>query len=477
MKVVVSQENLQIGLNKVARTVAANATLPVLANVLLTTASDASLGLATNNLDAGTFCTVDAEVLDPGSISVPARLLTGLAASFPKEKITLEVDEYTQTLTVTCLDFVAKIAGIDAVEFPTVNRINASTAQVALADPEALKEAIDHVLFCIPSDQSRPILTGAEMIFDGRKLTIHATDGFRLTEQTLTLADGLGRDTFAKAIVPAPVLADLSRVLNGRETLLQIAFDGNVILFNLDEVDIAGRLIEGKYPDIRGIIPTQYTTLTRVRCGELLRAVKVSHWFAKESANICKVFLTGDRVEVSSAADGKGSNTAVVQAVGDGADLEIAFNSKYLIDVLSALPEAAELLIETTTAGHPGLIRVVGCDSFLHVLMPMHIDRDKEKKAAEPAPVAEEPATAEEPAPAEEPAAEVPAEEPATAETPAEEPGVETPAEAPAPADEIDAILAEVEAPAPAAKRSRKSKKTAEAPAEEPAEVAAEVAA
>jgi DNA polymerase-3 subunit beta len=186
-----------------------------------------------------------------------------------------------------------------------------------------------------------------------------------------------------EVIIPARALVELGRVLGDQEEPVQVTVTPtrNQILFHFDQVDLVSQLIEGKFPDVTQIIPKQYATRTVLDAKNFLKAVRVSYLFARDAANIVKVDITpgeselvGGRIVLTATSQELGDNVSELNAAVEGNPMEIAFNAKYLIDVLNVL-DSAQVVFETSAAASPGVIRAIGDDSFLHVIMPMHLSR------------------------------------------------------------------------------------------------------
>ncbi len=376
MKVSCLQENLAKGLSIVGRAVASRSTLPVLSNVMLAT-DNGRLKLSATNLEIGINCWVGAKVEEEGATTVPARLLTDFVNSLPPERIDMELSVRTQTLNTRCARFEANIKGIDAQEFPVIPTADDGERVIRL-EPEALRQMIDQVVFAAATDESRPILTGVLTHFEGNRLTMAAADGFRLSVRSAPLSQPT--DELIDVIIPARSLAELARISSDQEDLVEVVITParNQILFHLRDVDLVSQLIEGRFPDYRQIIPTSSTTRTVLDTSGFLKAVRVSHLFARDSANIVRVEIApGDELmpghlTLAATSAELGDNVGQLDAAVEGAPIEIAFNAKYLIEVLSVI-DAAQVALETTASSSPGVLRPVGDDDFLHVIMPMHL--------------------------------------------------------------------------------------------------------
>jgi DNA polymerase-3 subunit beta len=203
-------------------------------------------------------------------------------------------------------------------------------------------------------------LTGVLMDFKENRLLLAAADGFRLSVRTAHLDQEVPKATHV--IVPARALGELARILGDTEqdVAITITANRNQLLFHLDYVDLVTQLIEGNFPDVQRLIPTSYGTRTIVDTSQILKAVRRAYIFAPG-----QVTLTAEATEL-------GENIEELVATVEGDGMEIAFNAKYLMEVLSVL-NTAQVAFETSDANKPGVIRPVGGDGFTHVIMPMHL--------------------------------------------------------------------------------------------------------
>jgi DNA polymerase-3 subunit beta len=380
MKITCLQENLAKGLATVGRAVATRSTLPVLSNIMLKS-DEGRLRLTATNLEIGVNCWIGGRVEEDGSTTVPARLLTEFVNSLPPGQIDMELNERTQTLNLKCARYEANIKGIDASEFPEVPTAASIGGQNNLhLEADTFRRMIDQAVFAAATDESRPILTGVLAQFHQGGLTLAAADGFRLA---VTSADvGVELDEAGIAIIPARALAELSRISSDQEDPIEMIITSarNQILFHLSNTDLVSQLIEGNFPDYNQIVPKSHSTRTVVSTHELLKAVKVAFLFARDAANIIRFQivpgseLTPGQMIVTGTSAEFGDNVSEVDANIEGDEIEVAFNARYMIDALSVVG-TAEVALETSTPSSPGVIRPIGGEDFLCVIMPMHITR------------------------------------------------------------------------------------------------------
>jgi len=377
MRVSCLQENLAKGLSVVGRAVATRSTLPVLANVMLST-DNGRLKLSATDLEIGINCWVGAKVEEDGATTVPARSFIDLVNSLPSERIDMELIVRTQTLNLKCARYEANLKGIDAQEFPLIPSLEEGEGQITL-QPDTFRRMIEQVVLAAATDESRPILTGVLAKFEGKRLTLAAADGFRLSVRTAELP---AETQPASVIIPARALAELARISTDEEDItLVITPARNQVLFHAPNVDLVSQLIEGNFPDYQQIIPKSYTTRTVLNTNSLLRACKTANIFARDAANIARLQiapgseLTPGHVTIAATSAELGDNVGEIDASIEGDEVEIAFNVKYLIDVLSVM-DSAQVALETTTSSSPGVLKPIGDVDFVHVIMPMHVRSD-----------------------------------------------------------------------------------------------------
>ena len=375
MRVSCLQENLAKGLSIVGRAVATRSTLPVLSNILLAT-DQGRLKLSATNLEIGITCWIGAKVEEDGAMTVPARTFVDLVSALPAERVDMELVVRTQTLNLKCGRFENNVRGIDATEFPLIP--TADDAKAIRIDPEVLRTLVSQVVFAAATDESRPILTGVLAKFDNDKVTFAASDGFRLAVRTAPLLEPVPQPL--SVIIPARALAELGRISGDQEApvTINITPSKSQVLFHLDHIELVSQLIDGNFPDYNQIIPKKKETRTVVGTADLLKACKAANVFARESANIVKMTiepgteLAPGHITLQATSAETGDNVGEMDAAVEGASIQIAFNVKYLIDMLSAA-NAAQVALETSTPSSPGKFVPVGDDAFLCVVMPMHI--------------------------------------------------------------------------------------------------------
>lgn len=369
MKISILQENLNKGLATVSRSIATKATLPILANILLST-DKGQLRLSATNLETGINLWLGAKIEKEGAIAIPARFLTEFIASLPPEKIDLEVKE--TTLILFSGAFKASITGMAPGEFPQIP--SGSKETILVFEKEELSKALSQVAFAAASDEGRPVLTGVLVRALDKQISLVATDGYRLSLKKLKVGEGKIKESL---IIPAKTLVEVSRISqevkdDEKEIKMSKAKGESQVVFSLPGVEIASRLIEGEFPDFEKIIPSTSEVQAVFDKEEFLRSVKIASIFAREQANIIKFKIGKEGVVISAESPQVGSNESQIGAKIEGKDLEIAFNFRFLLDFLNSV-SGEEVIFEATGPLNPGVFKIAGDESFLHIIMPVRI--------------------------------------------------------------------------------------------------------
>lgn len=378
MKVSVLQENLAKGLSIVGRAVPTRPTMQVLGNILLET-EEGRLKLAATNLELGITAWIGAKIEEDGAITVPARTYIDLVNQLSPERVDLDLDVRNQSLKVHCGATNSNIKGIDANEFPLIPQAGDDPG---VSVPAAvLREMISQTVFAAATDDNRPILTGIYTYLTSDELVMAAADGYRLSVRRTALELGTSKPT--ELIIPARTLAELGRIISDEdeEVLISIPQGRNQVIFHLKNVDVASTLLDGKFPDYNAIIPKGHTTSTVAYTADLLRACKRADIFARDVNNNAKVIVTPadsasapGMVRLSATSNERGNADAIVDATVDGTEQEISFNVRYLIDVLNVIKEE-QVVLESNGPTAPGVIKPLGREDFVHVIMPMSVGR------------------------------------------------------------------------------------------------------
>jgi DNA polymerase-3 subunit beta len=375
MKLSLLQENFKRGLAIVSHAVAPKSSLPVLGNILLAT-DEGRLKLSATNLEIGITCWIGAKVEDEGATTIPAKLLSDFVGDLPNDLIKLWLDERTQTTNFMCANVDGSIKGIEADEFPVITTIADRTPNASF--PAALlRETIDLVAFAALTDQTHPMLRGVLLRLRGNTATFAAADGYRLARRVAELPEAVTEPI--DVIIPATSIMELARILTDEDTVdVTVTPTGGQVLFHTESIDFVSRVIEGNYPDIERIIPTNYATRTVLETADFAKAVKIASHFAVKSSDIVRLLIEsgGDlapgKVTISANAAEVGDNKSVIDGLVHGDGGQIALNVKLLQAAIGAIG-TKQIVLETKSSQYAAVLKPVGDDTLLQMVMPMNI--------------------------------------------------------------------------------------------------------
>ncbi len=376
MKISVSQPNLAQALSVVSHAVSSRSTLTILENILITTEQDC-ICLSGTNLELGLRYWIPAQIDEPGSITVPAKLFTDHVNTLPADTVSLTLNETNQTVTVRCQKVVTDIRGIEASEFPPMPEFDSSQA-VSFEMPE-IKKMIGQVAFAAAVDDNRPVLHGVKMSVNDNILSMAATDGYRIAIKKIVLSESL--DAPLSAIIPATALRELARIAGSNTKTVSMAFcgDKSQVIFHLDNAELISSLIAGEFINYEAIVPTSFKTSIVVSTAALQSACSQAGVIARDNKNLIKLDIktasesgTGSITIMTQAEQSGGSQQNVIEANVDGEDIQIAFNVRYLKDVLDVV-ESQNVYLRTNATMAPAMISPVDDQvDYKYVIMPMH---------------------------------------------------------------------------------------------------------
>lgn len=369
MKFSTLQQDLLPHLQAVGRSVGIRSTLPVLDNILLSVegkkqGAPAALKIAATNLEIGVIRSINVEVFEEGSITVPAKTLIELISGLGQSKVTVATEG--ESLVLESNKFKASINCIPATEFPAI-------PLSAKDGVELSKEIIlssSQILFAAAVDEGRPVLTGILTDVSGGKVDFVATDGFRLAHRRVKLQ---GKEIQFKSLIPRRTFEEVLRIISETEVdkiELAASSDQNQVVFNLGKTLLSSRLIEGQFPSWEKIIPTGIITRVVVDREELLKAIKLAAVFAKNETNIVVLTLEKSRLKIESSAKELGSQQNEIEVDVEGESLKIAFNTKFLLDAV-ANSLSLQIMIEFSGPLSAALIKPVGVEGLEYIVMPV----------------------------------------------------------------------------------------------------------
>jgi DNA polymerase-3 subunit beta len=378
VKIQCKRQDLSRGLSIVGHAVSTRSTLPVLANLLIVTEGDA-IRLSATNLEIAITCRVPAHVEVEGSTTVPAKLLTDFVNALSVGEVELNpLPGTTPGVRVRGGSSEANIRGMDAAEFPSIPQIEGTEKPIIL-DAAELRGMISQTTFAAATDEARPVFTAVlTRIRDGR-LIFAAADTFRLAVRTTVLPGS--EDQSMDLLIPGRALNDLARIIPSEGSVEIFTTSArNQVLFRAPNVEMVAHLQDGQFPNYEAILPKSHTTRAVIPTDQLRNAAKVASLFAKDatSTNTVKVIVTPGQegltpgvVTLQATSDDVGDATGTVDATVDGPEVSILFNVRYMNDVLGVI-STPEVIFELNTAQTPGVVKPMGSDGYVYVIMPLY---------------------------------------------------------------------------------------------------------
>lgn len=365
MKIICNRDSLLEGIVTTQKAVSARTTLPILQGILFDCRSSELRATATD-LELGIECRIDAEILEHGWVVLDSRLLGEIIRKLPAADVEITVDE-RNVARIECTNSCFNIQGQDGGEFPELNKIEGEKRMRLPQD--LLKSMIRQTVFACAVDETRPILTGALLESSGDQLNMVALDGFRLAFRTVNI-DKDAEDV--SAVIPSKTLNELYKIFKDQQDKVDVEFTGNQIMFSMGNTRIISRLLEGDFINYRQIIPEEYTTKVKVNTLDFLEGCERASLLAREGKNnLIKLKISEEKIEIMSNAE-IGEVHEDINVVTEGKDIEIAFNSKYLIDVLKVM-ESEFITMEFTTNVSPCIIKPLDSEVYVYLLLPVRV--------------------------------------------------------------------------------------------------------
>ena len=374
MEFTCAKDELQAALQRVARAVSPRTTLPVLSNILIKAEADGT-GIAAYDLNMAIQTTVPAKVTRPGETTIPARLLQEIMAALPAEEVKIDAEEQTSMSVLTCARSNYRIHGQPAQEFPALPVVSQGRS---VKIPQALLKTMIHQTgFASAEEETRPIMTGTLFLLKEGKLTLVATDTYRLAARSATVP-GLGAkgEKEVRAVVPTRALREVERLLEGDEEEVEVTVGSTHASFRIGETVVTSALIEGHFPDHTSVIPTEYYNRIRVDRKAFEEALRRAQIVAKENSNKIILRTHEGLMSVEASSPGIGQMREETPVEVEGEDIVISFNAKFLLDALGVMgSEHADL--ELKGAASPGLLKPGDGVEYSYVLMPIHVPADE----------------------------------------------------------------------------------------------------
>lgn len=365
MKVTILPENITPFIPLLTKILPSHSQIPILSNLLLEAAKDGFF-IRSTDLEMGVEVKIAAKIEEEGAITVPGKEFLETVAIIPKDKITLHTDK--DLLLLTCRGNKISFNTISKDEFPKLYKDKG--VEVDRFSKAEFVNIFSCLTFSVSNEETRPQLGG---VFADEKqgyTNFVSTDGYRMSIKKITQKNK--KKEHENIIVPVRLITEVIGLKEDSEIILYINKTENQILFEVGDALVVGRMIEGAFPDYEKVLPQNFATTVTFSRDDLLQNVKLSSVFAKENSNIAQLEVVGDIIKITTRTQGVGEGETVVECVKEGEDNKIAFNIRYLLDLLKNLT-AKELVLKLDSSMRPAVFETPEKD-FIHVIMPIQVD-------------------------------------------------------------------------------------------------------
>ena len=368
MQIVCSKAELAKGIQIVQSAVSSKSTLPVLSNILIETRTN-QLKLAATDLEVGIRCFIKAEVVKEGALTVPAKTFSDFVKTLPdSQEIKITTEDATR-LEIRSGKTRCVLLGLPKEDFPVLPEFPEENA-VAI-EAKVLLEMIKKTSFAASTDETRYILNGVYFILDKGTARMVATDGRRLAFMARPVSD---KKTNLAVIIPSKAIREVERLLLGdlgSETV-KVSVTENQAAFKVGDTVIISRLIEGHFPNYDQVIPKSADVRLELATKDLLTMTQRAALGSGDRGGAVRFHLENGKIRATGTAQGRVEVEDELPVDYHGNSLEIAFNPQFVLDVLKN-SDASHMWMEFTTSLNPGVLRPVGDDQMLAVIMPMRV--------------------------------------------------------------------------------------------------------
>ncbi len=363
MKIKISKQNLLSGIQIVQNIVSTKATLPVLSNILLQTKDDV-LKLNATDLDIGICCELPVDILEKGAITIPAKRFSDIIRELPAGDIVIHAKRNNQ-IDIEGDRIRFKLIGLPKEEFPKFPEFD--NADVIQVSQDKLREMLRMTAFAASHEESRYVLNGVLMEISGEIIRLVATDGRRLAKMENPLMGSTPKAV--SAIIPIKAVYEVNRNLKDEGSAVAIVIGNNQVLFDIDGILIATRMIEGEFPNYQQVIPSAQKEKIVVDTKELLAAIRRANLLTTPDFQAIKFEVFQEKLIISKTTPDVGESREEIPIQYGYGELIVGFNPQFFIDVLKNI-DAPQLELELMGSDKPGVIRL---DNYLYLALPMRI--------------------------------------------------------------------------------------------------------
>lgn len=348
------------------KAITGKSTMPLLEGIYLN-AEKEGVTLIGSDMDISIQTKIEADVLEEGKVVIDSKIFGEIIRKLPNSEVKIEILQ-NDTVQITCEKSVFNVVYMNADDYPSLPEVDSNNS---LDFPQnILKNMIKGTSFAIAQDEARPILQGILFQIKEKQLHLVALDGYRLAIRT----EYVDNDSDMEVVIPGKTLNEVSKILEDSDEQVSINFTANHILFNLGNTKIISRLLEGNFVNYKSLLPQEHKILVSVNKQQLQNGIERASLMAKEgNSYLIKLDIKNDTIVITSNSQlGKVREEVSVELQGD--EIEIAFNSRYLLDVLKNL-EDDTIYMEMTSSVSPCVIRSEKSNNYKYLVLPVRIIR------------------------------------------------------------------------------------------------------
>jgi len=365
MKITIARSELLNALSVVGKGMSARSTLPILSGILFS-ASAGSIQMQATDLEVSVRHTAPALVEDEGQVVLPGKLLTDIARSLPEAAVTIEIEGEAALVRCQHSSFTVKI--LNPADFPKFPEV--SIDKKVVLSSSTMISMVRQVSRAVSRDETRATLTGILFAVEGPTVRMVATDSYRLAVRELVLETVAGEDV--EVVIPGRALEEVTKLLGDNEKV-SLGVSENQIVFEFGDTTFVTRKIEGSFPNYKQLIPKETETNAVVSAEEMTAAVKRVSLMALHNTPLkISISVADQTLSLSATTQDVGDASEDLMVKAEGNDVEIAFNHAFLMDGLNSAT-AESLRLEVQSALKPGVLRTVGDEGFLYLLMPVRV--------------------------------------------------------------------------------------------------------
>ncbi len=368
MKLNCNQQALAKALTTVSKAVSNRTTLPILKGIMIEATADGKMILTASDLEISIKKEIEADVEEPGSVVVVSRLFGDIVRKLPNETIFFEEDDEDNSITIKTNTSEFKVVCLPVDEFPKVGE-KEETSETIYFDREIFRDMVRKTSFAASIEESKGVLTGILTEINEEDINMVSLDGFRLA----LVNEKVKSEKARKFIVSAKVMNEISKIVTEEEDEdIKIALGEKKAVFNIGSAEVVLRLMEGEFIKYRDIIPVENTTKVISGREILLESIERASLLAKEGKNnLIKMSLKNDLLTITSRSE-EGNVKEKIVVEKEGNDIEIGFNSKFIIDVLKVIDEEI-ITMNFKTGLTPCVVKPVEGNAYEYLILPVRI--------------------------------------------------------------------------------------------------------